>query len=135
MAMDIQGRKPSSAGGKHFRTEFWSWRPIHALIRELCPDLFDEKTLKDMAFSNGAGPPDQKTCMEIAARFKKWMEQHRQGFVLESGIRVTEDGRFVTEKELAENPSLETVSPYEVGDNQLKRWVEFLRCCGGFEVW
>jgi len=24
---------------------------------------------------------------------------------------------------------------YEVSDEQLKRWVEFLRSCGGFEVW
>ena len=24
---------------------------------------------------------------------------------------------------------------YEVSDEQLKKWIEFLRCCGGFEVW
>ena len=27
-----------------------------------------------------------------------------------------------------------TASPYEVGDEHLKAWVEFLRHCGGFEV-
>ena len=54
---------------------------------------------------------------------------------MESGIRVTPEGRFVSEEELAQNPSMETVSPYEVSDAQLKKWIEFLRACGGFEVW
>jgi hypothetical protein len=48
---------------------------------------------------------------------------------------VTPDGRFVSDEELADNPGLETVSPYAVDDEHLKEWVEFLRHCGGFEVW
>ena len=133
--MDIQGRKPTAPAGKVFRTEFWAWRPIHALLARLCSDLFDKKTLEIMATGGGGGAPDQKTATEIASRFERWMEHHAEGFVLESGIRVTPDGRFVSEEELAQNPSMETVSPYEVSDEQLKKWIGFLRCCGGFEVW
>jgi hypothetical protein len=47
---------------------------------------------------------------------------------------VTKEGRFVGEKELAENPDMETFSPYEVSDELLKEWIEFLRHCGGFQV-
>lgn len=133
--MEIQGRKPSAPAGKLFRTEFWAWRPIYALIVKLCPDLFDEKTLDALATGGGAGPPDQKTSTEMASRFEHWMEHHADGFVLESGIRTTPDGRFLSEEELARDPSMETVSPYEVSDEELKKWIEFLRCCGGFEVW
>jgi hypothetical protein len=54
---------------------------------------------------------------------------------LDLGLRVTTDGRFVSEQEQASQPNLETVSPYQVDDEHLKEWVEFLRHCGGFEVW
>jgi hypothetical protein len=135
MAMDIQGRKPTAAAGKQFRTEFWAWRPIHALIVQLCPDLFDRKALDGMATGGGGGPLNQSAATEMANRFERWMEHHAQGFVLESGIRVTPEGRFLSEQELAQNPTMETVSPFEVSDEQLKKWIEFLHSCGGFEVW
>src|SRR5437879_5316126 len=121
MAMDIHGRRPSGPAGKIYRTEFWAWRPIHALIVQLCPDLFDKRTLDMMATGGGGGALDQKTSMEMANRFERWMEHHAEGFVLDSGIRVTAEGRFVSEQELAQNPSLETVSPYKVSDEQLKK--------------
>lgn len=135
MAIDIQGRKPSAPVGKNWRVEFWVWRPIQALIVTLCRDLFNEKSLEDMAFGRGAGAADAKTCLEMANRFEQWMREHPEGYVLETGIRATEDGRIVSEPELAENPSLETVSPYEAGESDLRKWIEFLKNCGGFEVW
>jgi len=135
MAMNIDGRKPSAPAGKQFKLEFWAWRPVHALIVQLCPDLFDKKTLEMMATGGGSGALDPKTSTEMANRFERWMEHHADGFVLESGIRTTPDGRFLSEEELAQNPSMETVSPYQVSDEQLKKWIEFLRSCGGFEVW
>jgi hypothetical protein len=135
MGMDVHGQQPSSPAGDYFRASIWSWHPIHALTIELCSDLLDEETLDKMGFNDGAGPQDQKTCTEMAIRFEQWMEHHTEGHGLESELRITEDGRFVSDKELAENPDLETVSPYEVDDEHLKQWIEFLRHCGGFEVW
>jgi hypothetical protein len=135
MGMDVYGRQPSSAPGEYFRANVWSCRPIHALIIELCSDLLDEDTLQGMAFNDGAGPQDQETCTAMAGRFERWMEHHTEGHGLESDLRVTADGRFVSAEELAENPDLETATPYEVTDEHLKEWVLFLRHCGGFEVW
>jgi hypothetical protein len=135
MGMDVYGRKPSAPEGKYFRATIWSWPPIHALMIELCSDLLSEKLLAKMAFNDGAGPRTQKTCTEMAKRFEQWMEHHTEGHGLESDQRVTPEGRFVTEQELAENPDMETVSPYSVGDEHLKEWIEFLRYCGGFKVW
>lgn len=53
----------------------------------------------------------------------------------DTDLRIIKEGRFVSDEELAENPDLETVWPYEVSDEHLKEWIDFLRHCGGFEVW
>jgi hypothetical protein len=135
MGMDVYGRKPSSPEGEYFRATVWSWHPIHALIIELCSDLLKDKTLEKLAFNDGAGPKSQKVCTEMAQRFEQWMEHHAEGHSLESELRVTKEGRFVSAEELAENPDMETMSPYEVSDEHLKEWIEFLRHCGGFQVW
>lgn len=81
------------------------------------------------------GPMEQATCAAMATRFERWMEHHVSGHGLDSDLRVTKDGAFVTEQESMENPDLETESPYQVEDEHLKEWIEFLRHCGGFEVW
>jgi hypothetical protein len=136
MGMDVGGNNPNATVGEYFSASIWSWRPIHALICELCSDLLDEETLIAMAYNDGAGVADQKTCTEMATRFELWMERHIQGRSLDiPGARVTEEGRFVREEELAENPDLETRTPYHVEDEHLKEWIDFLRHCGGFEVW
>jgi hypothetical protein len=135
MGMDVYGRKPTAEAGKYFRATIWSWPPIRALMIDLCSDLLSEKLLHKMAFNDGAGPRSQKMCTEMAKRFEQWMEHHTEGHGLESDLRVTPEGRFVTEEEFVANPDLETVSPYSVGDEHLKEWIEFLRHCGGFKVW
>ena len=135
MGMDVSGRNPSDPVGEYFRANVWSWRPIVHLCCELCSDLLDEEMLSAIGFNDGAGPTDQATCTQMANRFDQWMEHHASGSSLDSEMKVTKEGRFVTEEELEDNPDLDAQSPYEVDDEHLKLWVEFLRHCGGFEVW
>jgi hypothetical protein len=136
MGMDVEGRDPDTSEGQYFQANVWSWRPIRALIDELCADLLDEETLSAMSCNDGAGPKDQKTCTEMAIRFDNWMERHVDGHRLEcSEMRVAEDGHFVSEQELLENPDIITHSPYEVSDEKLGKWINFLRHCGGFKVY
>jgi hypothetical protein len=87
-----------------------------------------------MGCNDGYGPDDQDKCSEMANRFEKWMDHNVQGLEL-PGEKVTKDGLYVSEEELAANPNLETKSLYRVGHAHLRSWVEFLRHCGGFEVW
>lgn len=135
MGMDVYGKKPRCEAGKYFRANIWSWPPIHALIEELCSDLLDEETLAKLSFNDGAGPKDQQTCTKMAQRFEMWMEQNTEGLKLDLGMRVTKSGRLVSEEEVENHPDEELDSPYEVSDDHLKEWIEFLRNCGGFEVW
>jgi hypothetical protein len=135
MGMDVIGCKPTAPAGEYFRANIWSWRPIHKLIIELCGDMLDETLMVKLGYNMGAGPRDAATCLEMASRFDRWMESHVDGHGLDLGLRVTREGRFVTPDDVARNPAIETLSPYRVQDDHLKEWVQFLRCCGGFEVW
>ena len=136
MGMDVSGRNPDSEAGEYFRANIWSWRPILDLIHQLCSDLLDEETLIAMGYNGGAGPDDAATCKEMANRFERWMEHNAEGHGLEiDGIRMKPDGTLLTGDRLAETPEEETLSPYGVQDDHLKEWIEFLRHCGGFEVW
>lgn len=134
MGMDVYGRKPKSKAGEYFRANVWAWRPIHALICALCSDLLSEKMLAAISFNDGAGPRSQKVCTAMANRFERWLEHHASGHGLQiPGIRVAEDGHLVTPKSPNYSPDLP--SPYQISDDDLKEWVEFLRNCGGFRVW
>ena len=54
------------------------------------------------------------------------MERNIEGHDIEiEGMQVTPEGRLVSEQELFENTDLETVTPYETGDEHLKEWIEF----------
>ena len=133
MGMDVSGRNPDSEAGEYFRANVWSWRPIHHLIYELCSDLFDEETLERLGYNGGAGPEDAATCLEMANRFEQWMERNIEGHGIDiAGIGVKPDGSLVTGDDADAD---DVKSPYGVGDEHLKEWVEFLRHCGGFEVW
>jgi hypothetical protein len=72
----------------------------------------------------------------MASRFELWMEHNARGLSLDiPGARITGEGRVVGEDEIDANPDLETRTPYNVADEHLKEWIEFLRHCGGFQVW
>ena len=74
-----------------------------------------------MSFNNGAGPADGETCKEIASRFHLWMEHNASG-------------HSVSLKELGVAADEFDNEPYNIDDNTLKEWVDFLEHCGGFSV-
>jgi hypothetical protein len=131
MGMDVFGRDPSDKTGNYFRASIWSWAPLYEQIVALCRDLFDEDVLDGMAYNQGAGPKDQETCTRMAERFESALTIHQDGFTVpDETTRVTEDGRFVSPEEIARNPKLKKTCREHV-----QEWIEFLRHCGGFEVW
>jgi hypothetical protein len=110
MGMDIYGRNPTSEAGKFFQANVWSWHPIHTLIEQECADLLDPKLLEKLGFNDGDGPEDQETCTAMANRFERWLEHHVRGHTLDSDLRVTAEGRFVSDEELTDNPEMESMS-------------------------
>jgi len=137
MGMDVYGKNPSSEAGKYFRANVWSWGPIHDLIRELCSDLFDERTIVGMAWNQGDGPESQDVCAKMANRFTEWMAHNTGGHSVDENVDMSNrpEASIIeacTELGLDTTPS-EPV--YYADDEHLAEWVEFLRNCGGFEVW
>jgi len=133
MGVDIFGRKPCSPDGEYFTVNFTGWGPIHSLIVELCSDLLDEEMLDEIGGNSGFGPHDQKTCTQMASRFEMWMEDNVDGLSIDLGQRVDKDYRLISAE--AAMLGLETKPAYKVSDKTLKKWIDFLRSCGGFEVW
>lgn len=131
--LDVVGRNPSSEEGEYFGANVWSWRPIQALIGALCSDMFTPEELEALHFNDGAGPEDQATCTEMANRFEIWMEHNIDGVSIDLGVRITPDGTLLDEGEAEECDDV--ISPHQTSDDHLKEWIEFLRHCGGFQVW
>jgi hypothetical protein len=136
MGMDVYGRNPSEECGEYFRACIWSWAPLYEQVGLLCADLLDSEVLMSMAYNDGAGPDDQDTCSRMAERFESALAIHQDGFTLPAeSVRVTEEGRVVSQEEIARNPTLKTYSPYKIRREHVQEWIRFLRHCGGFEVW
>ena len=143
MGMDVYGLKPTSESGDYFRANMWSWRPIHERIAYFCEkyearygrELIDHETLCNMGSNDGQGP-DAEACGILANMFESWMEHNISGHTLDLGMRVekatTKHGGHAFTDET--DPDT-TMSAHSVEDEHLKGFVEFLRTCGGFEVW
>jgi hypothetical protein len=136
MGMDVFGKKPTSEKGEYFRASVWEWRPIHELICELCSDLVDEATLSAMQWNGGAGPSAPDTCIAMAKRFEPWLARFQgETYVLRKQI-VENTPESMAMGLLTQIPDVKIVSPsyYSVERETLVEWMDFLTCCGGFEV-
>ena len=87
-----------------------------------------------IAFNDGAGPDTQGVCDEMAARFERWMENNIEGHTLDEDLlESTPEGLVV--KALGISMDGNASPQYETKDEHLKKWIQFLHSCGGFEVW
>ena len=134
MGMDVYGKDPSSECGQYFRANIWSWRPILDQIVATCRDLVDDELLEAMAYNDGAGPDDQVTCDEMADRLEEVLVLQPEGFSVESDLIVDEQGRLQSKDTVEENPTGNHRPAYFAASEHVRQWIEFLRHCGGFEV-
>lgn len=136
MGMDVFGRAPTDERGEYFRASIWSWGPIHALLGELCSDLFNQETYIAMAFNDGNGVDDPGVCETIARRFEKWFAGFvGSAYVRESNVRVDGCGRFLSEEQLASMSPDAHRSAFRIEREHLEKWIAFVKHSGGFEVW
>ena len=135
MGMDVCGLQPTAEAGDYFRASIWQWRAIHDLIGRLCFDLLDAETLSALGRNEGAGPADSRTCEAMANRFAAWLAEHPEGHAVDFGVWQTPDGRLLTRTELGRRDRNSFVPAYRVDAEELREWIQFLRHCGGFEVW
>lgn len=152
MGMDVYGRNPTEPAGEYFRANVWSWRPIHLLIRvanDLADgNLFDEDTLESMAHNDGAGLERQNECTTLAWIMDKLLTKDKLeeiGFIVQDDeinfpIWQDHDEQLVVDasgvlKQFKEVDDPNTVrNAYGTTFDHVKKFIEFLKYCGGFEV-
>lgn len=135
MGMDVYGKEPTSDEGVYFRATVWGWGPLYVAMERSCRDLLSKELLFELTFNEGAGPADQATCTEIADRLERLLETSGSAFRVDTDLRVDGNGRFLsTEQASALGPD-QVGSPYQVDAEFVRKWIAFLRHCGGFAVW
>ncbi len=136
MGMDVFGKTPTSKEGAYFRASVWEWLPLYERMAALCDGSLDSQTLDGMRYNSGFGPDDPVVCREMADRLDAWLATYPGDYhSVDSDMKVTLEGRLVSDAELASQPTLATRSPYRITCESIREWILFLRHCGGFEVW
>ena len=146
--------------GDYFRANWWSWRPIAMLI-EIVNEKHDLGIDTSYFGSNdGAGPEDQETCTKLADALQEVLDKNKNlkeeddRIFLVMGSWTDLNGRFISENDLdpvtkEKLPEYGTVmySSFIAHDGtvmqpahstskwHLQSFINFLRECGGFEIW
>ncbi len=159
MGVDISGRKPKSEVGDYFGSNWWGWRPIHTICDIA---IYKEKLRMNTEYwgsNDGKGLRTQKQCDRLAEAIEgllgddinlkedndrvylclgSWCEfgtgkfipnelvislneQYPMGTILYTSI-ICEDGTAVE-------------SSHSTSVGRIKEFINFLKNCGGFEIW
>lgn len=118
MGFDVDGRRPKSTAGEHFRASGWCWRCLLTLTEELGSDLIAPDVLNGMRYNVGYGPWSEWACSKMADRFDAWLA-HFDG------------SRYVPTWVIRDDRH----EAYWIPREKIVRWAEFLRECGGFRVY
>jgi hypothetical protein len=124
MGMDIYGRNAKTPEGEYFRANVWSWRPLHVL----CETVLKQK-FPSWGYNDGDGFETQKQCDKLANELEKYLKAFpNESISMESDIRVDENNRFLRRGSTAGK------SAYETSKEHVKKFIVFLRNCGGFKI-
>lgn len=151
--MDVYGKVDST----YFRASCWSWRPIHAI----CDFVISQQNLPfDTEYwgsNDGMGLKTQEDCNKLADAIEAHLEniglkEDEDSIYLCLSCWTTDEGRFLDksiEDELNQAYPVGTVmngpvvakdgtiaySAHSTSLEHVRRFIEFLRQCGGFEIW
>jgi len=142
--------------GFYFRANLWSWRPIHLVINSVI-------TMKELDYdtslfgeNSGGGFKTQEECDNIADGIDEIINEleikDKDTLYLNLGMWISWDGKFEIPDDIQEELNAETkkdfvsgpivasngqlvVPAHSVDIDHLKEFVNFLRHCGGFEIW
>lgn len=145
--------------GAYFRSNWWGWRPIHAIADATIECYELPLDTNSWGSNDGAGLETQEQCDMLANAMEKFIDQSRTHISTNDdviylclGSWVTFEGSFVPEKdveELNQRYPIGTVLYNGVVTNtgnlvfpshssslgHIKSFINFLRYCGGFEIW
>lgn len=144
--------------GTYFRANLWSWRPIHMLSMIASNDANLNIDFSGWATNDGNGLADPEMCNRLADAIEgiinrmedSNMKDDDDRIQLCMGMWVTDSGHFYHDEddELNKNypPGTIEFTPIVTAKGKvvtsahstelwhIKKWTNFLRTCGGFEI-
>jgi hypothetical protein len=159
MGMDVYGKKPKSEKGKYFRNNVWWWRPLAEYVQEVAP--MPTAKCRYWHSNDGAGlnGPDSATLAnrlqeEIdSGRCREYAEARERALAGLPDVDCDLCGGTGTYKPAPECGAGDAITGIKCnvceGRGKVRPWstnyafslenvesfVEFLRDCGGFEIW
>jgi len=155
---ELHGYWEKENPGDYFRANWWSWRPIHMLIDTVIARKGLDIDTSHYGSNDGAGPDNQEDCDALADGLQEILDGNQNlaedddRIYLVMGSWCNLDGQFLgTEFEEKTNglPEFGTVlyRPFITDDGtiampshstsrvHLQEFINFLRECGGFQIW
>jgi hypothetical protein len=150
MGMSVRGLKPKdkvddnksdaddewAAAGEYFRANIWAW-PV---ILDLCDSVIDTYGLristKGWEFNDGRGLKSPEKCERLADALEAYVEDHLPEddlFTLDLGWYCDESGKLTKEEAARDREGMSIA--HRVTLRHVRRWITFLRNCGGFRIW
>ena len=148
--------------GDYFRSNWWGWRPIHMLCEVANYKYNLKMDMSNWGYNDGKGLRTQKQSDRLADAlelmlnndpiYKDFMADNSNIiYMVTDSWDVTDTGRFYNDEEADLNEQYEfgtilwapvvtkkgvMVEPtYRCSLDHIKRWINFLRGCGGFKIW
>lgn len=122
MGMDVYGRAPKTEVGDYFRNNVWRWRPLAEYIYTAFNDMMGNHP--ELWFSNdgyGLDADGSKALGEALMR------------AVDSGETEAYRLRFMAEQ--ADSSQDDYNNLYSFDTENVKEFAEFLKDCGGFQIW
>ena len=120
-------------------------------------DLIPDKTFEGMEYNDGFGLRSDRKCNLLSDYLQDVVDnlfepseipfEHKNNhgfkfgvdkdakFYIDTGFYADKDGKFLSDEE-CKDPNIEgKYSPYRTNKEHIKGFIDFLRNCGGFQVW
>ncbi len=152
-----EGKNP----GIYFRSNWWGWRPI-LLLCEMAKDKYRLKmNMSDWGSNDGKGLRTQKQCDRLADAlelmlndivYKDFMSDNSNVIYMvtgswdetDTGKSFSDEGNELNEKyeygtilwaPVVTKKGIMVETRYSCSLGHIKDWIDFLRGCGGFQIW
>ena len=138
MGMDLNGLNPKAEIGEDFSANVWGWHCIHCLSDKAMEVYGLPYGTDGWQHNDGKGLKNQEECDKLADAIEGYFTDNPlDDDILEvesDQIWVTRDGIIQIAEEGKVRPK-SARTPYYIKKEKIDKWVEFLRNCGGFEIW
>ena len=113
--------------GTYFRNNVWWWRPLWEYTCHECQDFMSDDDMQHGAYNDGH---------KYSATKAKKMAKRLQDAIDKGRVKKYEKEWTLDQEKLSESDDKETkfLSNYPFDEANVKRFVAFLKECGGFQI-